>query len=235
VCEVCVRSPGEILCEGCDNSAFCQSCYKVFHAMGRKRKHKHKLMLEDTIYNGYGTEEDEEDSTVNEEKTYCHVCMRRVAIIPCPNPDCRSLQPFIGCDSCFENKHQPDCDKNQFELLHLFTGGEIDRGGATTDTNNKSDNNSNNDKKVLKHGPSDRKIEYEGSRNYHGPPICVVCEEKADQKCVECQDLYCSRTWMGNPGCFLQVRVRVRVRVGLKVRLRVGLRVKLRVGLRVWG
>jgi hypothetical protein len=33
--------------------------------------------------------------------------------------------------------------------------------------------------------------------------LCVSCGEEADQKCQQCGDLYCSRTWMGNPGCFL--------------------------------
>ena len=32
--------------------------------------------------------------------------------------------------------------------------------------------------------------------------VCCVCGEEADQKCVECKDLFCSRTWMGNPGCW---------------------------------
>lgn len=36
------------------------------------------------------------------------------------------------------------------------------------------------------------------------PDACVVCGEEADQKCVQCGDCYCSRTWMGNPGCFAQ-------------------------------
>ena len=31
---------------------------------------------------------------------------------------------------------------------------------------------------------------------------CVVCGELADSRCLECNDLYCSRKWMGNPGCF---------------------------------
>lgn len=34
---------------------------------------------------------------------------------------------------------------------------------------------------------------------------CVMCGEKADHRCVQCQDLFCSRTWMGNPGCFIRV------------------------------
>lgn len=33
---------------------------------------------------------------------------------------------------------------------------------------------------------------------------CAVCQEKADKICVECGDYYCSRTWLGNPGCFAQ-------------------------------
>jgi hypothetical protein len=32
---------------------------------------------------------------------------------------------------------------------------------------------------------------------------CVACGQPADQRCVQCNDFYCSRTWMGNPGCFV--------------------------------
>jgi hypothetical protein len=34
------------------------------------------------------------------------------------------------------------------------------------------------------------------------PPVCVQCGEEADQQCEQCRDFYCSRVWMGNPGCF---------------------------------
>jgi hypothetical protein len=37
---------------------------------------------------------------------------------------------------------------------------------------------------------------------------CVSCQEEADQICLECGDLYCSRTWMGNPGCFISYHSR---------------------------
>eukprot|EP01033_Poteriospumella_lacustris_P010304 gene10304-7320_t len=40
------------------------------------------------------------------------------------------------------------------------------------------------------------------------PPPCTICGEDADKICVECGDYYCSRTWMGNPGCFVQVHSR---------------------------
>jgi hypothetical protein len=31
---------------------------------------------------------------------------------------------------------------------------------------------------------------------------CILCQEPADQRCKQCGDLYCSNTWMGNPGCW---------------------------------
>ena len=37
VCGVCVRSPAEVICKDCDNHGYCKPCFKVFHAMGRKR------------------------------------------------------------------------------------------------------------------------------------------------------------------------------------------------------
>ncbi len=32
---------------------------------------------------------------------------------------------------------------------------------------------------------------------------CVVCGDPADKLCTQCGDAYCSKTWMGNPGCFV--------------------------------
>ena len=32
--------------------------------------------------------------------------------------------------------------------------------------------------------------------------FCTNCGEQADSRCVQCKDLYCSRTWMGWDGCF---------------------------------
>lgn len=31
---------------------------------------------------------------------------------------------------------------------------------------------------------------------------CSLCGDSADTICLECGDLYCSKKWMGNPGCF---------------------------------
>ena len=45
VCVVCVRSPAETACMDC-NTSYCGSCFRVFHAMGRKKKHKHQKLLE---------------------------------------------------------------------------------------------------------------------------------------------------------------------------------------------
>ncbi len=32
---------------------------------------------------------------------------------------------------------------------------------------------------------------------------CIVCADPADKVCAQCGDFYCSKTWMGNPGCFV--------------------------------
>jgi hypothetical protein len=39
-------------------------------------------------------------------------------------------------------------------------------------------------------------------RNLEMMAICVECGKPADKICEQCGDVYCSITWMGNPGCF---------------------------------
>ena len=122
---------------------------------------------------------------------YCQLCVRRVAVCGCENPDCRSRIPFQGCDSCSECIHKPLCDINQNEINHIKYG-----------INNKVLENKLIDKNKNTNQEVDN-IEYSDNKNYLEPAVCVVCGEIADIKCVQCRDLYCSRTWMGNTGCFV--------------------------------
>ena len=126
----CYRSPKQVQCMDCGD-AWCTACFKVLHSMGRKRKHMSAFVLENNPFNA----------------PFCNECSRRVGTIPCAR-NCG----FVGCDSCYECIHIPEC-------------------------------------------PNRLPKERDGS-------FCVVCGEPADSKCVECRDLYCSRKWMGNPGCF---------------------------------
>lgn len=89
VCSICLRSPGEKTCQDCDNSSYCNSCYKVFHGMGKKRKHRNYKLLEEMLPSD----------------VLCIHCDRRAGYFYCSNPGC----DFIGCDSCYECVHTPDC------------------------------------------------------------------------------------------------------------------------------
>ena len=116
--------------------------------------------------------------------------MRRIAVCGCENPDCRSRVPFQGCDSCSECTHKPLCTINQNEI------NQIKYGINTNLLENKLI-----DKKNMMN--QDMNVEYSDNKNYMDPAVCVVCGEVADIKCIQCQDLFCSRTWMGNTGCFV--------------------------------
>ena len=113
-------------------------------------------------------------------ESYCQLCVRRVAVSNCYNADCRSLEAFSGCDSCYECVHKPACDLHQIELLHIKEGGR--KGGYTNDVPGGTGG-------VGGAGEGGAGGEYTEGRNYCGPAICVVCEEKADQKCIQCQDM----------------------------------------------
>ena len=134
VCGVCDRSPAELECRDCGGGKYCNSCFKVFHSKGRKRKHQ-STVLKEAIPDGF---------------LECFVCARRAATESCP--DCSTP----CCNSCLECVHLRRCAKR---LATLKSTAHL--------------------------------------------KLCVVCGEEADQKCEQCGDMYCSRTWMGNPGCFL--------------------------------
>ena len=139
VCTVCSNSPAAVRCHECE-CIYCKPCFKVFHGMGRKRKHKNELILE----------------SIEDDQEYCSVCNRRAATVGCPNKNCM----VRTCDSCHQFSHLDNCDKDDSRR-----------------------NNNSNDNSL---------------------PVCAVCNDTADQKCVQCGDYYCSKTWMGNPGCFIQ-------------------------------
>ena len=135
-----------------------------------------------------------------------------MATATCGNANCLSPVYFDGCDSCYECVHKPQCDASEIELMHIRDGTSKSKSrggtGRAHSPNNASGSgigsggNSNSNEVVVNDTDGD------GVRNYSGPAICVICEEKADQKCIQCRDLYCSRTWMGNPGCFLKMHDR---------------------------
>lgn len=110
----------------------------------------------------------------------CSVCVRRVGSTRCPDCD------ESCCDSCLEcGAHTAVCVPNP----NLSDDKSPPHTASSAFSN------------MGRRSPSDR---WEGtSRKISSrQPSCVVCGEPADQECVQCRDHYCSRVWMGNPGCF---------------------------------
>ena len=59
----------EVNCKECNNAGYCNSCFKVFHSMGRKRKHRHSKVMEQLEYG----------------EDYCRSCTRRRGVVVCVN------------------------------------------------------------------------------------------------------------------------------------------------------
>ena len=161
VCGVCTRSPSEVVCKDCDNFGYCNQCFKVFHSMGRKRKHRNTPLYEQAEFG----------------QDYCEICTRRVATYVCPNVIRSGEEPRCNmrlCNSCHACKHAPTCDPIAEDVAAKAAYREAKAAGTAVDPN----------------------VAEEGAE------ICCICGEEADTQCVECGDLYCSNTWMGNPGCW---------------------------------
>ena len=104
------------------------------------------------------------------------------------------------CSTCFKifhSKGHKKKHKNDF-LLDKVT---------INNNNNSNKNNNNNNANSDDIASTIISISNDNITNIdvnNIPPVtCIVCHDKADQQCVQCRDFYCSRTWMGNPGCFL--------------------------------
>ena len=191
VCSVCVRSPATERCVDCGSAGYCATCFRVFHAMGRKRKHRREP-IRDELFPG---------------QTYCQQCDRRASAVACPNPAPpkaagRGVSKFMDameaergidqghecakrcCEACFECIHKPACDAQQAQL-------QVQRAAEEA-------------KKEAARAARDPAFAAASASMALLNLLCVACGEPADQKCVQCGDAYCSKTWMGNEGCFLQ-------------------------------
>lgn len=193
-CRVCLRTPASHSCIDCSNTVYCDSCFKVFHSKGKKKRHRKEPIMED-IEPGY---------------SYCQTCQRRKATRRCDNADC----VFSGCDSCFTCMHKPSCDSSQFKLASSDGGGgggevgrkkknspgkEETKHSSSSDGGSSSSSSSGGDRRILPDDPRWSKLTNEEKVEMYS---CCVCGELPDQICLQCGDLYCSKTWMGNPGCF---------------------------------
>ncbi len=256
VCEVCHSSPAEWTCVDCSDAEYCDPCFKVFHSMGRKRRHKKRVLLElPATYHG---EDEEEDSATREsamtDATYCDYCTRRLGhycgycetnstISPsrksnnhkdadddmsAKTTDQSGNGRVICCEECYEFKHKPTC-RYQPRDNSVSPGRNDDTIGTTGVNRVATLSPSQARRKKLEDVGIDgtaaakamendkyaavKKKDYFADLNPNKNKIslptleemvCVVCNEPADKKCVECNDFYCSKIWMGNPGCFQQ-------------------------------
>ena len=94
---------------------------------------------------------------------------------------------FYGCDSCYECYHLPICAVpiGESKLISL---------PSLPPTKGGSNSNSNSTVNALI-------AEYEAR-------VCCSCGEAADIKCLQCKDMFCSKTWMGFEGCFAQFHLK---------------------------
>lgn len=96
-----------------------------------------------------------------------------------------------ACEACFECVHKPACDA---ALALLQTTRALEAAA-----------------KEASRAAKDRTGALLAAMHLHElQQKCVACEEPADQKCLQCGDFYCSKTWMGNPGCFVKYHARGR-------------------------
>ena len=173
----------------CDE-CYCDSCYTQVHSGGKRAMHR---------WVGF-----------NAHAPVCKVCTRAPAEI-----DCEECEGGIFCKSCFKVFHAKGRKKK-----HIWTAIREDVGagqemcsvcnrrvGSTScpDCDEVACNSCLECVHRKKCPVLLARAEVEGTEDVGR---CVSCQEEADQICLQCGDLYCSRTWMGNPGCFLNYHSR---------------------------
>jgi hypothetical protein len=172
----------------CDE-CYCDSCYAQVHSGGKRAMHR---------WVGF-----------NAHAPVCTVCTRAPAEV-----DCQECDGGIFCKSCFKVFHNKGRKKK-----HMWTtitedvraGQELcsvcDRRAATTSCPDCAILTCNSCLECV-HRAKCPVVLSRAEMEDTSTSRCVSCQEEADQICVECGDLYCSRTWMGNPGCFISYHSR---------------------------
>ena len=173
----------------CDE-CYCDECYIRVHSGGKRVLHR---------WIGFqaGT-------------TVCKVCTRAPAEV-----DCQECEGGIYCRSCFKVFHSKGRKKKHiFSVIKEdISGGQehcsmCRRRVATTSCGDCLSKVCNSCLECSHKGRCPVALDNQAEGQKDGAGKCVSCGEAADQLCVQCGDLYCSRTWMGNPGCFLDYHSR---------------------------
>eukprot|EP01041_Mallomonas_annulata_P003129 gene3129-6155_t len=177
-----IRSALERTRAECDE-CYCIHCYKDVHAAGKRASHK---------WIGF--------------QAYCSICS--VCTKSPAEMQCGDCADSVFCSSCYKVFHSKGRKRKHTHttLVEVHTEYESTCGLCNrrvgTDVCNRCGFMGCDSCFTCYHKPScdaeDEAIEAEIDTQ----KLCVLCNEPADQKCVQCGDLYCSRTWMGNPGCF---------------------------------
>ena len=161
----------------CDE-LFCEKCYLEMHNGGKRGGHKWIGFLTDAVI--------------------CSVCTRSPAENKCI--DCNRSD---FCKSCFKVVHSKGKKKkHKYQLIKepIEIGQDLckccDRRVATERCHNCSIATCNScyESVHVKKCDADTAALLLADKP---PNSCAVCGERANQKCVQCNDLYCSRTWMG--------------------------------------
>jgi len=178
----------------CDE-VYCDSCYLETHQHGKRAMHK---WIGFTAY-----------------AQPCKICYRSPCEVSCKECD------SIYCRSCFKvfhnkgrkRKHkmeyvfeQPDVDPETgltvpHEYCKLCTRRLVTHHCENADSGGCPFSGCNSCYECVHKGHCQFVPEKEEKPYFE----CVVCNERADQQCVQCGDYYCSTTWMGNPGCFAKM------------------------------
>eukprot|EP00605_Chrysophyceae_sp_TOSAG23-4_P001261 GSChrysophyteH1.ASY1.ANO1.1372.1 assembled CDS len=192
----------------CDE-VYCDDCYREVHAGGKRLLHKWigfkanapvcsvctrspaEVVCKECnnsmycnscfrVFHSMGRKRKHRHSKLLEDleygQEYCQICSRRAGSVLCQNILGKGDDGVCRkrfCESCYECLHKVECDANAENIRNKELAFLIKKGQAEADPNLGDEET-----------------------------VCCVCGEEADQKCVDCGDLYCSRTWMGNPGCW---------------------------------
>jgi hypothetical protein len=166
----------------CDE-LYCKECYVEMHSGGKRANHKWKGFSKSTLV--------------------CSVCIKSPGEVTC-----RDCDNSIYCKSCFNVFHsmgKKKKHKNSVILESLDFEDQVycslcNRRGVTVVCNFGCGFNGCDSCYNCEHV-------YTCEMKDPAPDVyitCVACGEPANKRCKECGDAYCSKQWMGFPGCFPQ-------------------------------
>jgi len=169
----------------CDE-CYCKPCYQIIHSGGRRARHK---------WRGF-----------QKYSSVCSVCIKSAADVQCT--DCESA---LFCSSCYKVFHGRGRKKkhNHINISEYITEDQTlcqrcSRRVATDVCTTCGFTGCDSCYEVHHKPECERDTLLENEEEVPSN-VCVLCGEAADKKCMQCGDLFCSRIWMGNPGCFAKL------------------------------